>query len=55
MIVGALLLIVGLAVMVAEIWLATIGTPLVLVACLLALTGFTEYIVAREWWEEVRP
>lgn len=52
MVIGALLLICGLAVMAAELWLATIGTPLVLVACLLLLTGFVEYIVAREVWEE---
>ncbi|MCW2768180.1 MAG: hypothetical protein JWO11_4139 [Nocardioides sp.] len=55
MITGFLLLIVGLCMIAAEIWLATIGTPLALVACLLVLTGLTEYIVAREWWDEVRP
>lgn len=54
MIAGALLLLVGLAVMGAEVWLATQGAAGLALA-LLALTAFTEYIVFTEWWGDVRP
>jgi hypothetical protein len=51
----ALLVAFGLAVLVAEVWLATTGESLLLCGTLLAMTGFTLYIVLSELWEDYRP
>lgn len=50
---GVLLLIVGAALMIAEVWVTTFD-PVTGVACL-ALTGLTEAVIASELWQEWRP
>ncbi|MET9339255.1 hypothetical protein [Nonomuraea sp. NPDC003804] len=51
-----MLLIVGLGVMAAEVWLATTAPPELLGVpiSLFVMTAVTEYVVFTEWWEEVR-
>ncbi len=49
---GALLILAGVAVMVAEAWLLTAGTPLPLVVALFAPTGLILGLVVREVWED---
>ncbi len=49
---GVLLILAGLAVMVAEVWLLTVGTPLLLVVALLASTEIMLSLVVRDVWED---
>lgn len=48
------LIVVGSVMLAAEAWLFTIGTPVVFVVALLALTGFTVATLAKQVWEDWR-
>jgi hypothetical protein len=53
--VNVALILVGALILGAEVWLLTIGTSVVFVAALLALTGFTVFVLAQALWEDWRP
>lgn len=48
------LITIGVALLGAETWLLAIGTPVLLVAALLALTGFTVFMLVQALWEDYR-
>jgi hypothetical protein len=49
---GSLMVLAGIALLVAEVWLVTIGTPALLVAAMLASTGVPLLVIVRELWED---
>lgn len=51
---GIALLVIGAAVLAAEVWLLTIGTSVLFVAPLMLMTGFTMYMIGSELWEDWR-
>lgn len=48
------LIVIGLAITGAELWLLTTGASIALVASLVALTGFTLFILVSALWEDWR-
>lgn len=50
-----LLVAFGVGVLAAEVWLATTGVSLLLCGTLLAMTGFTLFMVLSQLWEDYRP